>query len=676
MLLTALLGCAHEGERPSAPVVRELALEGADQVSERALERGIATSATSVWPFAKKQYFDPFTWQSDLRRIERMYRARGFYQAEVTGDEVRQVDDGVELTAHLREGKPTRVASVRYQGLDGLPSEERAKVLADLDLEGVFQEGHWRNAKETVRARLRELGYARARVTGRALVDVDTQTAALLIAADTGPLCSFGDILIESGPRPRIVPLWIWEQVRIAIPDGKLFSEAALVEAQRRVFAMGVFSVAKVTAGEPDPTSHRMPVLVEVREAPLRMLRTGVGIKVDQVRNEARASLEWSHLDFMGGMRKLTARGEAGWAFIPNAYAVARNDVAAGARNGPLVRSRLELEQPRLAGEPRLRGQATLELQRTLEQAYDSLGGKASLGASWHPWSTLSVYARYNVQGDYVNGPAIASISAAPLTLGCVSESASCLLWLSYLEQIVTWDKRDSSLEPRRGFFASLGVQEGGGPLLGNFTYLRLVGELRGYLTLGNLVTLSGRARMGEIFHRGGETAVVTRFFPGGGVSMRGFSDRRLSPLLLAPPPSTQLGAPPLLTLPIGGNGMYEGSLELRWNLTESLGLAVFVDVGQVSRGSLSASDFAAALWAVGFGFRYRTAIGPIRIDLARRLAVGRPPPLFAIDGATGAISQLPYAVNDDCFGLGGSGRSTPVSDGACVFHIAIGEAF
>ena len=181
---------------------------------------------------------------------------------------------------------------------------------------------------------------------------------------------------------------------------------------------------------------------------------------------------------------------------------------------------------------------------------------------------------------------------------------------------------------------------------------------------------------MGELFHTGGESAVVTRFFAGGGVSMRGFSDRRLSPLVLAPPPATQLGAPSLLTLPIGGNGMYEASAELRWHLTENLSLAVFVDAGQVSRDSLSASDFASTLWAVGGGLRYRTAIGPIRIDVARRLPVGRPPPLFVIDAATGTVSQLPYAVNDDCFGFGGSGRSTPVSDGACVFHIAIGEAF
>ena len=37
---------------------------------------------------------------------------------------------------------------------------------------------------------------------------------------------------------------------------------------------------------------------------------------------------EWTHRDFLGGTRKLTAHAEAGWAFIPSAYAAISNDLA------------------------------------------------------------------------------------------------------------------------------------------------------------------------------------------------------------------------------------------------------------------------------------------------------------------------------------------------------------
>ena len=73
MFVLALMGvaCAHQEEAPRGPVVRGLELEGAHQVSAGDVKKRIATSETGWWwPFATKQYFDPVTWQSDLRRIE------------------------------------------------------------------------------------------------------------------------------------------------------------------------------------------------------------------------------------------------------------------------------------------------------------------------------------------------------------------------------------------------------------------------------------------------------------------------------------------------------------------------------------------------------------------------------------------------------------------------------
>jgi translocation and assembly module TamA len=401
-------------------------------------------------------------------------------------------------------------------------------------------------------------------------------------------------------------------------------------------------------------------------------------MKIDQIRDEARMIFEWSHLDFFGGMRKLSLHAEAGWAFIPNVYAVARQDVVAGARNGPIARVGLTFEQPRFWGRPLLREKSTLEVERTLEQAYDALGARLGTGVIWQPWSSLSLYTTYNLQAYYLNGPAIASVSAAPLTLGCSSQSSNCFLWLSYLEQTLTWDRRDSALEAHNGVFASLALQEGGGPLGGDFTYLRVLPDARGYITLGHgrVPTFAARLRVGELLHTGGESAVVTRFFAGGGVSMRGFSDRRLSPLLLAPAPSSSATTPITLSLPIGGNGMVEGNFELRFPLSKNVVVAAFLDFGQVTQDLLRPGDVPSLLWATGFGLRYRTVVGPIRVDLARRLQFGRPPPLYVIDPNTGAVASQSYAVADDCFGIGGSGRATLVSDSLCVLHIAIGEDF
>ena len=679
-VMCIVAACASQ-EKKDAPLVKDLKLTGNHKISSRLIEKKILTADTGWWPFATKHYLDPLAWQADLRRIERLYISRGFYQAEVVKDVVKPVPKNrVELEVQISEGQPTRVGSLQVKGLESLPADDRGAVLDELPLRvgAVFTEADWAAAKQQIASRLRNRGYARSRVDGQALVDVQTHQASLTIAAQPDRRFVFGEIRVKTAPDARISGVWIWEQARLAIPEGQRTSDEALDEAERRILGMGVFATVKVTAGEPDEATGRVPVLVNAREAPFRTLRLGGGLHVDEVRNEARLIGEWTNRDFLGGMRKLTLHAEAGWAFIPNTYAVVANQVTEGARNGPIARLRLELEQPRLAARPSLRGRASIESERTLEPAYDALSTRLMTGVIWQVRSRLSIFPSYHLEADYLNGPPLASAASSPLTLGCRTTSNSCFVWLSYLEQTLTWDRRDNPLEPRRGTYVAFALQEGGGPLGGRFDYLRALPEARAYVSLGDddELTLSARLRAGELWTLSGnpdDSAVVTRFFGGGGVSMRGFNDRRLSPLLVAPAPGN---AAVTLTLPIGGNGIFDGSFEARYSLTPSLRLAAFVDVGQVTRGPLAVDDLPQVMWAVGVGIRYLTAIGPIRLDLARRLPFGRLPTLYVLDESTGSIISKHYDVDDGCFGIGGSHTGSQVTDGLCVLHISIGEAF
>ena len=170
-----------------------------------------------------------------------------------------------------------------------------------------------------------------------------------------------------------------------------------------------------------------------------------MGARADAIRNEARLIGEWTNRDFLGGMRRLTIRAEAGWAFIPNTYAVVTNDVGAGPRHGPIARLRFEFEQPRFVGRPSLRERSSLEADRTLEQAYNAFSVRLSNGVIWRPHSTLSIFPAHNLEASYLNGPPVVGAATAPLTLGCDTTGDSCLIWLSYLQEVVTWDRRDQS---------------------------------------------------------------------------------------------------------------------------------------------------------------------------------------------------------------------------------------
>ena len=257
----------------------------------------------------------------------------------------------------------------------------------------------------------------------------------------------------------------------------------------------------------------------------------------------------------------------------------------------------------------------------------------------------MSIFPAYHLEVDYLNGSPINSAATAPLTLGCQTTSGSCIVVLSYLEEVVTWDHRDKALEPRNGFYTSLSLQEGGGPLQGDFGYFRVLPDLRAYVSFldDNALTFAARLQVGELWsisrrERGGDPVLRRR---------RQFDARLLrAPAVAAArgagpgtPPATPATGPPTETVPIGGNGMFMGSFEARYSVLDNVRVATFVDVGQVTTGLFGVSDLPGVLWAVGVGLRYLTPIGPIRLDLARRLPFGTLPALYTTDTA-GAINQ------------------------------------
>jgi translocation and assembly module TamA len=703
LVVVSLAACASQ-EKKDAPIVDNLEIRGTRAFSESAIKKKLLTTEPGWWPLSDEHYFDPVEWQSDLARIERFYHSRGYYQARVQNAQVQTIPRKkqgqparVNLLVDVVEGEPVRVGKVQVSGLEPLTEAERERVTADLPLaeKEIFDEGDWDATKAQVLRGLKDLGHARAQMDGQAVVDVGTQQAQLSIRTAPGGRYRFGEVEVRSGARTgtplTIDPNWVAEQVRLAIGDDRQYSEGLLDEAQRRVFAMGVFSTVRVSADGQPTSDGRIPVVVSVRESPMRTLRLGAGVGVDQVRQEARLTAEWTHRNWLGGLRRLNLRSTAGWAFLPSMLAVVRNDIDQGPRHGFIYKAGADFEQPRLLGRPSLRLKSLLESERTLEETYDAIGGRAMAGVAWEPHSTLTLFPAYNLQAYYLEGSSTATAQTAPLALGCTEDP--CFTLLSYLEQIITWDTRDDRLEPRKGRYLSLSLQEGGGPLGGDFTYLRILPEVRGYLTLGkdDQFTLAARARVGTLLTRSGDpedSAVTTRFYSGGSNAMRGFSIRRLSPLLLIPTPGSNNPAD-YLAVPIGGNGIIEGSGEVRYRFTDSMVVATFLDFGTVTPERLPFHNTHRMLYAVGFGLRYLTPVGPVRLDFGFRLPFGRPPPLFDPDGEEIKYTVNPNfplgmepgqetgsGVNDSCFGIGGSDRKSWVRDSLCAFHISIGEAF
>src|SRR5690606_967568 len=104
--------------------------------------------------------------------------------------------------------------------------------------------------------------------------------------------------------------------------------------------------------------------------------------------------------------------------------------------------------------------------------------------------------------------------------------------------------------------------------------FVRAIGEVRAYESFGreDAFTLAARIRSGWLEPVAGSPDDVPpdqRFYAGGGGSVRGYEYNSIYPL-----ERDTLGLTP------GGQGLLEGSLEVRWRFGPRFGAAAFVDAG------------------------------------------------------------------------------------------------
>ena len=99
------------------------------------------------------------------------------------------------------------------------------------------------------------------------------------------------------------------------------------------------------------------------------------------------------------------------------------------------------------------------------------------------------------------------------------------------------------------------------------------------------------------------------RFFAGGDSTIRGFA-------------LDSVGAPNTISddgYPTGGNAVVLLNSELRFPVWRDVGAVVFIDGGNVFR-RVTEFDITELRGSVGFGLRYHSPVGPIRLDLGFKL--------------------------------------------------------
>ncbi|MGQ7958189.1 autotransporter assembly complex protein TamA [Pseudomonas sp. SP16.1] len=164
--------------------------------------------------------------------------------------------------------------------------------------------------------------------------------------------------------------------------------------------------------------------------------------------------------------------------------------------------------------------------------------------------------------------------------------------------------RSDNRLDPRRGYRLQFGLSGAVDGVLSDADLVHGNVMLKGLTTVLDNHRLLGRVQLGGTETDGFSGVPPSlRFFAGGDQSVRGYDYQSLSP-------ENGRGDK------IGGRYLFAASAEYQYSLSERWRLAAFVDQGN----AFDSLEFPTLKTGVGFGVRWVSPVGPLRLDLAHAL--------------------------------------------------------
>jgi outer membrane translocation and assembly module TamA len=681
LLLTSVaaalaLGCAGELKERTVSDVRLVESSRSEVDLDEALA-GLATAAprsTLFWFWVERDVYDANLVAKDVERIERFYRARGYYDAKVVATRVRTVGERkVEIEVHVTPGPRVTVRKVEVEqnGLLSLPPDVsfKYKELPAINSGVPFDESLLDARKQALEELLKESGFAYAKVKVRATVDLNAHAADIMTELVPGKRARFGEVRIVG---LRKIPE---DKVRAALSlrQGEQYSVSDQADARQALGDMQLFTRVDVSPDLSNPDVDEVPILVTLQEDQLRKLVLGGGTVIDALKLEMHLRTGWEHKNFLGGARRLSVDITGGVDLFPWRL---ENLETLSSTPKPLwvFDSSVTLEQPALFN-GRTRGSVKAGYSmRPVLYSLTTIDGKidpaSEVVIGYHKPSAQVALERSFVGKRIQLKPSYNLQARIPFNYQNLPEGLETI-WISYprLEAVfqsfagdIFKDraKRELSLSFRNSIELA-GLKVGKSRLLGgSVSDIKVEPEVRFLAPIwakrrdpeqkaGN-ITVAGRLKFGFLLapDYGGtlrtdqaaaagsssdnvnsdQQKLLSRaFYSGGATSNRGYAQMAISPHgpvgFLVP---TSINCAVNVNVnddrcirPLGGFTQWEASLELRYAGLFPITVVAFADAADVSR-DIGRLQFKYPHLSVGPGLRYESPVGPIRLDFGIRV--------------------------------------------------------
>lgn len=499
----------------------------------------------------------------DLPRLEQVVQAAGYWTPKLSYAADFAVQPA-KVTVTVAPGPLFHVASVTFHSPSGetLPFLDRLGPSAfGLGIGAPARSAPVADAERQITAEYARNGHPFAKVTDRkAVVDIAKDTMTVSYTVDPGPPARFGPLVIDGLKR---VDRDFVER-RVDWETGMPYDSRLVEQTRRDLVKTGLFSSVRIMPAERPDAQDEVAMTIDLVEGPPRSIGAGVAYNTNLGFG---GQAFWEHRNLLGGGEKLRVTAGAAQRQLGLALAFRKPDFVD--RNQDFLTN------------------AGLFDQKT--DAYTSRREQIFVGVERPLLPSITVDAGLDFEHANVRDPLRGN------------EDYS----LFGVPFVLRRDTTDDLLDPTIGSRQILTLtpyHSLSGPDL-NFVTSRLEG--RKYVRLDDTgrMVLAGFAALGSIVGESRDALPADkRLYAGGAGSVRGYGYQRAGPLGPG-------------NVPLGGTSSLELGIEFRYRITDTIGIAPFIEGGNVYPSSFP--DRATLLWGGGIGLRYYTIIGPVRLDLA-----------------------------------------------------------
>jgi translocation and assembly module TamA len=482
---------------------------------------------------------------------------QGYFDSTI---DIKKSEDSIEVA--IVENEPIRVTDI------DISTNIDLKKIINWKKGDIFAPERFNNIKDEIVTKLLEDGYCQYKLKSKAYVDLKKHSAKLLYNIDKNRVCYFGDITISNKPKDikkRVV------LSRIKYKKGDRFSLKAIKESYNDLNRLNTFANIKIAYDlETNSTTIDSDISLDKRS---KLRRYSVAIGADSVLG-ARVKGLWEKRDFLGNAKKFTIESELSKSvqsikaklFAPALISINKNYfdfyISSGYR-----RERADGYNER-----------KFFVDGYLDYNYKEWNIKAGLGLE-----NLQIDLKDNIPG-IIGGT----------------------FNLLYPYTKITYDGRDSKLDPKNGLYASAYFEYGISPNNNGVQYLKYLLEGRAIKSFDDL-TLSAVLKVGAIHEVSGRLPASKLFYGGGLFSNRAYSRNKIG--IITSKSSYES---------LGGKSFVNLQLEANYKIYKKIYGALFFDSTIINKEEYKLHGN--RIDTIGFGIRYKTPIGPVKLDVGFNL--------------------------------------------------------